>query len=55
MAAPTDGVKDTKEGAKDGKVGFYGYLYDKQTPIPAPKPLLDALLRALALHIVCCL
>ncbi|KAH7634780.1 hypothetical protein B0T09DRAFT_353395 [Sordaria sp. MPI-SDFR-AT-0083] len=35
---------------------FYGYMYDDprpdEIPIPKPKPLLDALLRALALHII---
>lgn len=41
---------DTK-AAKDGNA-FYGYLYDKQKPVPAPTPILDALLRAIALHIV---
>lgn len=37
--------------AQDGKA-FYGYLFDDHKPIPQPKPLLDALLRALAIHIV---
>lgn len=37
--------------AKDGKA-FYGYLFAKAKPIPAPTPVLDALLRAIALHIV---
>jgi hypothetical protein len=50
MAAPTG---DAKKETKDGKA-FYGYLYEKQKPFPAPKPLLDALLRAVALHIVRC-
>lgn len=49
MAAPPN---DAKEAA-DGKA-FYSYLYDKQKPIPSPTPVLDALLRAIALHIVCC-
>jgi len=49
MAAPTDDGK--KKEAKDGKA-FYGYLYEKQKPFPTPKPLLDALLRAVALHII---
>jgi hypothetical protein len=37
--------------AKDGKA-FYGNLFVKAKPIPAPTPVLDALLRAIALHIV---
>lgn len=37
--------------AKDGKA-FYGYLFAKSKPIPAPTPVFDALLRAIALHIV---
>ena len=37
--------------AKDGKA-FYGYLFTKAKPIPAPTPVFDALLRAVALHIV---
>lgn len=51
MASPTPET--------NGKVKeiFYGYMYDDpkpdEIPIPKPKPLLDALLRALALHIVC--
>ncbi|KAL2023499.1 hypothetical protein VTK56DRAFT_2495 [Thermocarpiscus australiensis] len=36
--------------AKDGKA-FYGYLFSKAKPIPVPTPVLDALLRAIALHI----
>lgn len=48
MAAPTD---DVKKEAKDGKV-FYGYLFEKQKPFPTPKPLLEALLTAIALHII---
>jgi len=57
MAAPTDDVKkdakkDAKRDVKDGKA-FYGYLYDKRKkPIPEPTPLHNALLRAIALHIV---
>jgi hypothetical protein len=39
--------------AKDGKA-FYGYLFTRAKPIPAPTPVLDALLRAIALHIVRC-
>jgi hypothetical protein len=31
---------------------FYGYLFTKAKPIPAPTPVFDALLRAIALHIV---
>lgn len=37
--------------AKGGQ-SFYGYLFTKSKPIPAPTPLLDALLRAIAAHIV---
>jgi hypothetical protein len=37
--------------AKDG-TAFYGYLFAKAKPIPTPTPVLDALLRAIALHIV---
>ncbi|KAK4100617.1 hypothetical protein N658DRAFT_486659 [Parathielavia hyrcaniae] len=36
--------------AKDNKA-FYGYLFTKAKPIPAPTPVLDALLRAIASHI----
>ncbi|KAK4251188.1 hypothetical protein C7999DRAFT_10990 [Corynascus novoguineensis] len=36
--------------AKDGKA-FYGYLFTKAKPIPAPTPVFDALLRAIAQHI----
>ncbi|KAJ4290649.1 hypothetical protein N0V88_006396 [Collariella sp. IMI 366227] len=36
--------------AKGGQ-SFYGYLFTKSKPIPAPTPLLDALLRAIAAHI----
>ncbi|KAK3394507.1 hypothetical protein B0H63DRAFT_517630 [Podospora didyma] len=43
MAAPAS-------DAKDGKA-FYGYLFDKHKPIPNPTPVLDSLLRALAIHI----
>jgi hypothetical protein len=39
------------ETKKDGKA-FYGYLFTKAKPIPAPTPAFDALLRAIALHIV---
>ena len=44
------------DGGRDAKGGtaFYGYLYDKQKPIPNPTPVLDALLRAIAQHIVRC-
>ncbi|KAK3953185.1 hypothetical protein QBC32DRAFT_313263 [Pseudoneurospora amorphoporcata] len=50
MASPTPETNgQTKEI-------FYGYMYDDpkpdEIPIPKPKPLLDALLRALALHII---
>lgn len=38
-------------GANDGKV-FYGYLFSKAKPFPAPTPVLDALLRAIAQYIV---
>lgn len=52
MATSTGEAK----GAKDGKT-FYGYLYDKPTrkgeQLPCPTPTLDALLRAICLHIVC--
>ncbi|KAK3496984.1 uncharacterized protein B0T23DRAFT_71671 [Neurospora hispaniola] len=50
MASPTPET--------NGKIKeiFYGYMYDDpkpdEIPIPKPKPLLDALLRALALHII---
>ncbi len=37
--------------AKDGKA-YYGYLFAKAKPIPTPTPVLDALLRAVAQHIV---
>jgi hypothetical protein len=37
--------------ATNGKA-FYGYLFDKAKPIPTPTPVFDALLRAIALHIV---
>lgn len=36
---------------KDGKA-FYGYLFSKGKPIPTPAPVLDALLKAIAQHIV---
>lgn len=45
MATTSDETK------KDGKA-FYGYLFAKAKPIPAPTPVFDALLRAIALHIV---
>ena len=52
MASPT-----TETNGKMKEI-FYGYMYDDpkpdEIPIPKPKPLLDALLRALALHIVGC-
>ncbi|KAL1843715.1 hypothetical protein VTJ49DRAFT_96 [Mycothermus thermophilus] len=41
---------EPKAEAKDGKT-FYGYLFTKAKPIPAPTPVFDALLRAIALHI----
>lgn len=41
----------TKGEAADGKA-FYGYLFTKAQPIPVATPVLDALLRAIALHIV---
>ncbi|EAQ93580.1 hypothetical protein CHGG_01815 [Chaetomium globosum CBS 148.51] len=44
MATTSDETK------KDGKA-FYGYLFTKAKPIPAPTPVFDALLRAIALHI----
>ncbi len=37
--------------AKDGKA-YYGYLFAKAKPIPTPTPVLDALLRAVAQHVV---
>ncbi|KAK3398086.1 hypothetical protein B0T20DRAFT_240700 [Sordaria brevicollis] len=50
MASPT-----TETNGKVKEI-FYGYMYDDpkpdEIPIPKPKPLLDALLRALALHII---
>jgi hypothetical protein len=44
MAAPAGDVKDGK--------AFYGYLFTKAQPFPAPTPVLEALLKAIALHIV---
>jgi hypothetical protein len=43
----------TAGNAPDSKA-FYGYLYTKAKPVPVPTPVLDALLRAIALHIVRC-
>jgi hypothetical protein len=40
----------TSGETKDGKA-FYGYLFTKAKPIPAPTPVFDALLRAIALHV----
>jgi hypothetical protein len=46
-------MASTTGEAQSGKA-FYGYLFTKMSgrPIPAPTPVLDALLRAIALHIV---
>ncbi|KAL2125293.1 hypothetical protein VTJ04DRAFT_1658 [Mycothermus thermophilus] len=43
MATPSNDNKDTKS--------TYGYLFTKATPFPAPTPVLDALLRAIADYI----
>ncbi|KAK5657109.1 hypothetical protein OQA88_3637 [Cercophora sp. LCS_1] len=47
MAAPQGDAKDANDGEK-----FWGYLFDKGRPIPNPTPLLNALLRAIGLHII---
>ncbi|KAK3329312.1 hypothetical protein B0H66DRAFT_18755 [Apodospora peruviana] len=49
-AATATDDKDAKD-TPDAKA-FYGYLFDDHKPIPQPTSVLDALLRAVALHIV---
>jgi len=54
MATPSGPAQDTKATANANPPAnaYYGYLFTKAKPTPTPTPVLDALLRAIALHIV---
>jgi hypothetical protein len=58
MATPTtaenaQSQEPPKDNAEEAAFAFYGYLFDKSTPGKIhPTPVLDALLRAIAIHTV---